>query len=290
MSKKVETRKDEIRYVTNDPKRMLDKYLTKRVIQKWPEDLVDEDTGKIVQIERSQVLFEAGERIDQNLLQQLTFYLQAGDIKEVEVSNQNRRAWEYDCSTLRPWLVQALIDEKKVKMLMYAVSVANVLEVAKDYIELHHAGSFRLNMVKEIDTNVILEDNFNKAKAELADKERAFKKGEIDYKEYTAAQAAADKEQHQEKKFYQLELKVTYEKENLEDDTWNFIVHTADTDRAMMVIDHYLKKCEEERKKRMEERNEEYFSRDYKLRIEKVAPIPVGEFVPKEFSEAYKED
>lgn len=290
MSKKVETRKDEIRYVTDDPKRMLDKYLTKRVIQKWTEDFIDEDTGKIVQIERSQVLFEAGRRIDQNLLQQLTFHLQAGDIKEVEVSNQNRRAWEYDCSTLRPWLVQALIGEKKVKMLMYAVSVANVLEIAKDYIELHHAGSFRLNMVKEIDTNVILEDNFNKAKAELADKERAFKKGEIDYEEYTAAQAAADEEQHQEKKFYQLELKVTYEKENLEDDTWNFIVHTADTDRAMMVIDHYLKKCEEERKKRMEERNEEYFSRDYKLRIEKVAPIPVGKFVPKEFSEAYKED
>lgn len=290
MSKKVETRKDEIRYVTDDPKRMLDKYLTKRVIQKWTEDFIDEDTGKIVQIERSQVLFEAGRWIDQNLLQQLTFHLQAGDIKEVEVSNQNRRAWEYDCSTLRPWLVQALIGEKKVKMLMYAVSVANVLEIAKDYIELHHAGSFRLNMVKEIDTNVILEDNFNKAKAELADKERAFKKGEIDYVEYTAAQAAADEEQHQEKKFYQLELKVTYEKENLEDDTWNFIVHTADTDRAMMVIDHYLKKCEEERKKRMEERNEEYFSRDYKLRIEKVAPIPVGKFVPKEFSEAYKED
>lgn len=290
MSKKVETRKDEIRYVTDDPKRMLDKYLAKRVIQKWTEDFVDEATGQIVQIERSQVLFGAGRRIDQNLLQQLTFHLQAGDIKEVEVSNQNRRAWEYDCSTLRPWLVQALIGEKKVKMLMYAVSVANVLEIAKDYIELHHAGSFRLNMVKEIDTNVILEDNFNKAKAELADKERAFKKGEIDYVEYTAAKAAADEEQHQEKKFYQLELKVTYEKENLEDDTWNFIVHTADTDRAMMVIDHYLKKCEEERKKRMEERNEEYFSRDYKLRIEKVAPIPVGEFVPKEFSEAYKED
>lgn len=33
MEKKIETKKDEIRYFTSDPKRMLDKYLVNDVVQ-----------------------------------------------------------------------------------------------------------------------------------------------------------------------------------------------------------------------------------------------------------------
>ena len=41
----VETRKNEIRYVTSDPSKMLNKYLAKRVIKTWEESFIDEDTG-----------------------------------------------------------------------------------------------------------------------------------------------------------------------------------------------------------------------------------------------------
>lgn len=54
MEKKIETKKDEIRYFTSDPKRMLDKYLVNDVVQTWYEDFTDEDTQEVVSIERKQ--------------------------------------------------------------------------------------------------------------------------------------------------------------------------------------------------------------------------------------------
>lgn len=42
----VETRKNEIRYVTSDPSKMLNKYLAKRVIKTWEESFIDEGTGE----------------------------------------------------------------------------------------------------------------------------------------------------------------------------------------------------------------------------------------------------
>lgn len=59
----VETRKNEIRYVTSDPSKMLNKYLAKRVIKTWEESFIDEDTGETVNIERNEVLFERGTRM-----------------------------------------------------------------------------------------------------------------------------------------------------------------------------------------------------------------------------------
>lgn len=87
---KVETKKDEVRYFTSEPREMLNKYLAADVLQKWDEDFMDEDTGQVVTIERTQKPFEKGQLIDQDLLTQINFHLQAGDIKEVEVSNQKR--------------------------------------------------------------------------------------------------------------------------------------------------------------------------------------------------------
>ena len=44
----IETRKTEIRYVTSDPKKMLNMYLAKRVLKTWEESFIDEDTGETV--------------------------------------------------------------------------------------------------------------------------------------------------------------------------------------------------------------------------------------------------
>ena len=40
----VETKNNEIRYFTSDPKKMLNKYLAQRVLKTWTEDFIDEDT------------------------------------------------------------------------------------------------------------------------------------------------------------------------------------------------------------------------------------------------------
>ena len=86
----IETRKTEIRYVTSDPKKMLNMYLAKRVLKTWEESFIDEDTGETVTIERNEILFDRGTLIDQDILAKIRFSMEADGIKEVEVSNHNR--------------------------------------------------------------------------------------------------------------------------------------------------------------------------------------------------------
>ena len=70
----IETRKTEKRYVTSDPKKMLNMYLAKRVLKTWEESFIDEDTGETVNIERNEVLFDRGSLIDQdNYIRQKKF-------------------------------------------------------------------------------------------------------------------------------------------------------------------------------------------------------------------------
>ena len=45
-------KKQKIRYVTSDPKKMPNMYLAKRVLKTWEESFIDEDTGETVTIER----------------------------------------------------------------------------------------------------------------------------------------------------------------------------------------------------------------------------------------------
>lgn len=284
---KVETKKDEVRYFTSEPREMLNKYLASDVVQKWSEDFIDEDTKEVVSVERTQKLFDRGRLIDQDLLTQINFHLQTGDIKEVEVSNQKRLAFENKNTFLHPWQAQAEIGDKKYKFLLYASGISNVIEILNDYIELNYASGFTLVMAKEIDSCIILTDNFEKQKVDL---EKAYLKDEISLEEYVEAKDGAkdDDEEIKEKKFYQLEVKITYS-DNIET-TQSFIVHTFDTDRALMVISHYLKKWEEKKNQEHREKGwSEHEIRDFKLCIEKAGPMPVGAFVPKEFSLAYNE-
>lgn len=86
----IETRKTEQRYVTSDPTKMLNMYLSKSVYKTWSEDFIDEDTQETITIERNELLFTRGTLIDQDTLAQIRFSMEADGIKEVEVSNQKR--------------------------------------------------------------------------------------------------------------------------------------------------------------------------------------------------------
>ena len=90
----IETRKTEIRYVTSDPKKMLNMYLAKRVLKTWEESFIDEDTGETVTIERNEILFDRGTLIDQDIWRKFVSAWKLTVSREVEVSNQNRLAFE----------------------------------------------------------------------------------------------------------------------------------------------------------------------------------------------------
>lgn len=282
----IETRKTELRYVTSDPAKMLNMYLAKGVYKTWNEDFIDEDTQETITIERNELLFTRGTLIDQDTLAQIRFSMEADGIKEVEVSNQKRMAFENENKCLYPYIAQAQIGDKKYKFLLYATGLENVIAILKDYIELNYQSGFTLTMAKEFDSCIILTDNLKERKVDSVSE--AYLKDEISSEEYLDAIDTEDTEEESkpsEKKFYQIETKVTFDDE--EERTQTFVVHTFNVDRAMMLISHWLKNKEEEYEKQAKEKGHEYEKKDIHTSIESAKPIPVGRFIPKEFSMAY---
>lgn len=275
----IETRKTEIRYVTSDPKKMFNMYLAKRVLKTWEESFIDEGTGETVNIERNEVLFDRGTLIDQDTLAKIRFSMQADGIKEVEVSNQNRLAFENENNVLYPHIAQAQIGDKKYKFLLYATGLVNACTILKDYIELNYTFGFTLTMVKEFDSCVILTDSLKERKVDDATIEEL--KGD------SVTEEEEDSKPN-EKRFYQIETKTTFsDGENEDERIFTFVVNTISVDRAMMLISHYLRKKEEECEKQAKEKGHEFNKREIHNAIESAKPIPVGKFIPKEFSVAY---
>lgn len=288
----IETRKTEIRYVTSDPKKMLNMYLAKRVLKTWEESFIDEDTGETVTIERNEILFDRGTLIDQDILAKIRFSMEADSIREVEVSNQNRLAFENENNVLYPHIAQAEIGGKKSKFLLYATGLENACLILKDYIELNYLFGFTLTMVKEFDSCVILTDTLKERKVD--DDSIAYLKEEITTEEYLDKMDEENQEDEEskpdERKFYQIETKITFMNgENEDERVQTFVVNTFNVDRAMMLITHYLKNKEEECEKQAKEKGHEFRKREIHTAIESAKPIPVGRFIPKEFSIAYIE-
>ena len=269
----METKKDEIRYITDDPKKMLGKYLCKDVLQTWTEDFTDEDTGEIVTINRSQILFEKGTAIDKDVLSNIMFYLQSGDVKSVEVSNQKRMASEDVSYNARPFLASVVMNFKVFKFLLYASDINNVIEILRDYIELNYYDNFMFQQIKAYDNCIILTDNFKRTDDRNEEAEDFGKD--------------ADEKKEPVKKFYQIEAKLNYD-DDLEI-LQTFVVNTYDVERAMLLIEVYLVGLEEKKRMKARERDEDYTVRRPKISLEAVKPIAVSCFVPKEFSDVYTE-
>lgn len=276
----IETRKTEQRYVTSDPAKMLNMYFAKRVLKTWAEDFIDEDTQEVVSIERNEVLFERGTLIDQDILAKIRFSMEADGIKEVEVSSQKRMAFENENKCLYPYIAQSQISDKKYKFLLYATGLDNAIVILKDYIELNFQSGFTLIMVKEFDSCIILTDNLKECKVD-----KVSKLCEEEYLDTIDTENSEEEAKPNEKKFYQIETKVTFDDE--EERTQTFVVHTFNVDRAMMLITHWLKHKEEEYAKQAKEKGHVYDKKEIHTSIESAKPIPVGRFIPKEFSMAY---
>lgn len=73
---------------TSDPKVMLEKWLAEPVLRKWTEDFVDECTGEMVSVEHTEPIITTGTYCSQDIVQLITFHLQAGDIETVKVSER----------------------------------------------------------------------------------------------------------------------------------------------------------------------------------------------------------
>lgn len=293
--KKVVTRMDEVRYKTLEPKKMLNMYLAGKVIKTYKEDFVDQDSGEVVSIDRTEPLFAKGTLINQDVLARIRFAIEAGDIKEpIEVTNQNREAYEYKNTFLQLWIAKVQVDNRCIKFLLHGQNIDNVLLILRDYIELNYKGGFTIRDVKEFKDYVILEDTLS-AKIDEDDINMSYLKGEIDMQTYMTAIHTGVNEnpgtKDQAKKYYQMELTVKSTDTEGEENEYpcDFICHTFDTERALVLIKAYLKMCDDERYEAAVKEDRTYAKRTFSLLIEKVAPIPIGCFIPLDFSLAYKE-
>lgn len=274
----IETRKNEVRYSTLEPRKLLNMYIMKRVCKTWNEDFIDEDTGETVSIERNEILFERGTLIDQDTLAKIRFSIEAGEItKEIEVSNQKRIGYELENKFLYPYIAQAQISDKKHKFLFYASSIDMASLILKDYIELNYNFGFTIMMVKEFDSCVILTDSLKERRVE---EQLSFVDKDSDENSYME-----EEQKPEEKKFYQIETKIKYGED--QEATYTFVVHTYNVERAMMLITAYLKDKENKYYEKAMQKGNVYEKRDIHATIEVAKPIPVGRFIPKEFSEVY---
>lgn len=271
MKEKIETKHTERRYKTTDPTRMQNMFTASRVLKTWIEDFVDEDSGEVVPIERNEVILDRGVLIGPDNLSQLQFHIQCGDVEEVEVSNQRRMAFPIERNRLRPYLAIIEAGDKKHKLLFWSQSIEQSIPLLKDYIELKYSGGFLLLSIKEFDTAIILLDTFKKLKDEV-DGEREIEEGENELDD-------------DNKKFYQIEFNAV----DLDgtSSTYAAVVQTYNVDRAMMLINDWLNKNERRRYEEAIAAGREYNLRELSTTIESAKPIPVGEYIPREFSQAY---
>ena len=80
---------DDIKVVeTNKPEEIFHKYLAESAIKTWTEDFVDEDTGKIMSIERHEVIFDCGTYIDESVFPKIMFSIQSEELKTVKVCDK----------------------------------------------------------------------------------------------------------------------------------------------------------------------------------------------------------
>lgn len=151
MDKKFQTRKTEVRFTTSDVYEMFGKYIAKHLLRKWTEDFIDEDTGDVVSIDRSEILIPAGTFVDASIQSEINFFMQSGDVTEVEVSNQSRLAHESRLGFLATWFAVIEVATKKHKVILHANCIESAIEVLKDFAELNYTGAFRILQLKTFD-------------------------------------------------------------------------------------------------------------------------------------------
>lgn len=273
---RIETRKDEIRYRTNDTRRMVGKFFASNVFKTWYEEVLDSDTGEVISIERNDLLFEVGKYIDEETAQSISFHIQCGDITDVEVSNQRRIARPDKRYSLLPFKATAVIGNKRKSFILQAQSATLAIEVVTDFIELNFTSRFVVDSVKAMPGCIILNDRFRRAVEEVEGGNEA---GE---------ETPDGEEARDDTKYYRIEADIVAKREDDEDEprpsSCDFIVKTRDIDTAKAVITAWLNT---QLKKEAEKEGREITA--FEVSLTSASPFNLNAIIPYAFCAAYKE-
>ena len=220
----IQTKYNETRFVTSDTAQAMGMFLAQRLVKEWQEDVIDQDTGEIIKINRCEILMEAGTPIDANNAMSINFHIQAGDITEFEVTDQCRQGvWHNGGGGVTPWIVTADVKDKNRKFILYARGCEHALEIARDYIELHFPGHFAFVGVKGFNNCIAITDNFKRDGAEA---------------DHTI-ETSDDSEETIDGKFYMIELNIKPINKGVEHDS-SFLVFTSNAEKAKQLAENWL--------------------------------------------------
>lgn len=255
---------------TSDPKEMLGKYLPSAVMKTYDEDFVDEDTGETVSIERNEVICEGGE-ITQGKLQTIMFAIQSGDIKDVEVCEDDVPKMD----TTEPayplrWLVSlwrynASSTVIKEVYLLYATSVQHAAQIIAEYgnVYLGFRALPHITKVAQVDATIIEDDD-----ACIPEDERT---GPLDRKDYFRVTVRSEY-------FDAAELKeVTNDR--------NYIINANEVGQAK---ERALRKVENDRAEREEKYGPDSYPIEYTVR--KAIPFKVDWVIPIEYTKLFLDE
>jgi hypothetical protein len=240
-------------FSTDDIRVMKDMYLKNNIVKKWTENFIDEDTGEVVGIERNEILLSRGTLIDGDELQTIIFYKESGEIDQVEVTNQRRKAHEVGFGTLQAWKVKVKQMDKSVTIILYAYSLDNAYHILNDYLEQLFDNDYNILSIASMGNIVVLDDNFvgMQDKTDGGNKEK-------------------------EKKFYDIEVVIKSEGYDMQ--MVRYIVNTYNSERAQFVI-----QCDLNRRKKDD-------NVKFEIMLEKINPMPSLVYIPRSFSEEYNND
>ena len=257
---------DIVTFRTSNPKEMLGKYLPDNVIKKWMEDFTDEDTGDVVSIERSEVIVNRG-YISQDVLQQIMFAIQAGDIEDVEVCedgvkdmklNVPRYSYVYNVE-----LSGVCTDLTSEHFVTHAQTIPQAIRIAAEFGQMYRGyfGMVKATRCVTVDAVIVPDDHQC-----IPEDERQPAEKRKDY------------------------FRVTVRAEWVEDmkykklDT-NYIIAANDVGQAKERIARLMdiKRAEQERKG-------EAIDNSITNTIRKAVPFDVDCIVPREFSDMYREN
>lgn len=222
-SSKIQTKKNETIITTSDTSQMHKKYLVNNLFRTWPEQYVDSDTGEIIEVERSELVLERGTYLDVDQLAVIQFHLQAGDVKEVTVSDQKRLGHFGSGWGVIPWQVTVQLG-KKYKVILLAQNIFQALDIVNDWAELKFDQVFSICSAKEFKQHYFIFDDDVRMVLENGVEIPEDESEEIKHAVYS---------------FYSVEVNATLGEDNERD--FRFLVYARDVDNAKVLIEKFLR-------------------------------------------------
>ena len=119
---------------TSDPKKMLGKYLAERPKKTWTEEFTDEDTGEVVEVQRTEVVFTWNGKLTKTAVSKIMFFIETGEIESVKVCDMAFPDLQYEpLSGLSVYTVVLHNEGMDLHYCVRAKSVEDAIQMALEY-------------------------------------------------------------------------------------------------------------------------------------------------------------